>query len=80
MVEVVIPEELIIDLRKFAANFEWANENFNLLKDHVNEYVAVADQKILRFSKSREELEDEFGKKEGIYIDLITPEYLMWIL
>lgn len=80
MVEIAIPEEFIVDLRKFAANFEWANKNFNLLKDHINEYVAIADEKILEFSSKREELQDKFGKIKGLYIDLITPEYLQWIL
>lgn len=80
MVEIAIPEEFIVDLRKFAANFEWANKNFNLLKDHINEYVAIADEKILEFSSKREELQGKFGKIKGLYIDLITPEYLQWIL
>ena len=68
MVEIAIPEEFIVDLRKFAANFEWANKNFNLLKDHINEYVAIADEKILEFSSKREELQDKFGKIKGLYI------------
>ncbi len=80
MVEVAIPTEFITSFKKFAANFEWANENFNLVKDHVNEYVAVADKEILGFAKTIEELQEKFGNIDGIYIDLITPELLLWIL
>ena len=80
MAEVSIPEEFIVDLRRFAANFEWANKNFNLLKDHTNQYVAIADEKVLAFSSNKEELQDRFGEVKGVYIDLITPEYLQWIL
>ena len=80
MAEVTIPADFINGFKKFAANFEWANKNFSLLRDHVNQYVAIADQEILEFADNPKVLQEKFNKREGVYIDLITPELLLWIL
>jgi hypothetical protein len=42
--------------------------------------VAIAERKILGYSDDLDSLIKEFGSIKGLYVDLITPDNLIWIL
>jgi len=75
-----IPQQMIRSFEKFRNNYNLLNENFELLKKNEGKYVAIGNGKILGFSDSRESLVKKYGSIEGIYIDLITPSNILWIL
>lgn len=75
-----IPQEVLEDFKRYANNAKFANEKYQELKRHVGEYVAIADGKILGYSFSKDELFEKYGNTTGVFIDLITPENLVWIL
>lgn len=75
-----IPPEVLDDFAEYVKNTRYANSMYQELKDHVGHFVAVADGKILKYSLDKDELTAEFGHLKGLFIDLITPENLIWIL
>lgn len=75
-----IPLEVLEDFTEYAKNAEYANSIYQELKSHVGYFVAIAEGRILGYSSDKEELTEKFGNIKGVYIDLITPENLIWIL
>jgi hypothetical protein len=67
-------------LKKFNDNVQSANRLYNKLQAHVNEYVVISNGEIKGYFKSLAEARKEFGELEGVFIDLITPENISWIL
>ncbi len=79
MEETTIPMELLSSFKKYAENFEWAQQNFETLQEHVGKYVAIANKEILGFGDDKKSIEKKFKNVDGLFIDLITPT-LLWIL
>ena len=80
MVEVDIPKEILTAFDAFSENVDYAFANYELLKRHEGQYVAIGNKAVLGFSDDREILEEEFKHVNGLFIELITPENLLWIL
>ncbi len=80
MEEITLPAELLNSFRKYAENFEWAKENFETLQEHVGKYVAIANKQILGFGEDRKSLEEKYKNADGLFVELITPKMILWIL
>ncbi len=67
-------------LRRFSDNHKWLNENFEKLQEYVGRYVAIDNGAVIGIGKTREELERRFSDRPGVYIELISPAKLVWLL
>ena len=80
MVEADIPKEMLTAFKAFSENVDYAFTNYELFKGHEGQYAAIGNRAILGFSEDRGGLEEEFKQVNGLFIELITPENLHWIL
>lgn len=80
MEESIITSEDIRKFQKFKKNFETVNSKFKDLQEHVGQYVAVGNGRILEYSNDKNSLINKFKHIEGLYVDLVTPENVFWIL
>lgn len=75
-----LPIEVLRNLKEFSKNVNFMMDNYQLLKSHEGEYVAVGKGKILGFSKKRQDLQEKYGSTEGLFIELVTPSNIPWKL
>ena len=80
MENTIFTSDDIENFKKFYKNFEYANSVYKELRDHINEYVAISNSRILGYSKDKQVLLKDFGRSSDIFIDLITDENIKWIL
>lgn len=80
MANVTIPSDVVGRFQKFSDSVKVAFGSFELLQKHIGEYVAVGEGKILGFSDNKEELMKRYASIEGLFVDLITPHNILWIL
>jgi len=65
---------------EFRKNYIWFNTHYKELeKKYMGEYVAVANESIIGHSKSDSIRKKYWGRPE-VYVDLITPSDLVWLL
>ncbi len=80
MQEIEIPPEEIDKLVKFKENFAIFNKKYSELQEHLGEYVAIGDGRVLGFSSDVEVLLNEYKNVPGLFVRLITPKNIHWIL
>ena len=70
-------KDIAIEFRK---NYIWFITHYKELeKKYLGEYVAVANESIIEHSKS-EKIRKKYWDRPEVYIDLITPSDLVWLL
>ena len=75
-----LPVEVLNNFREFNRSVRILMDNYQLLKGHEGEYVAIGKGKILGFSDKRKALLQKYGDAEGLLIEFITPSNIPWIL
>ena len=80
MSEIIISPEEVKKLRHFKENIVVFNKYYEDLRSHVGKYVAIGDGKILDYSDNKEALEEKYHDIEGLFVELITPYNITWIL
>ncbi|MCI2412526.1 DUF5678 domain-containing protein [Cuniculiplasma divulgatum] len=80
MENVALPDDVINSFKKFKNNYEAANKMYSELKDHKGEYVAIDNGKVKGYTETYEDALEKYGNIEGVFIELITDENILWIL
>lgn len=80
MENVNVPPEVLRSFTEFRKNVQYVLANYQLLKEHVGEYVAIGNGRILDFSKKRSDLLKKYNDVEGLFVELITSSNMAWIL
>ena len=75
-----IPKEKIDELINLRENFRTYNRLYKDLQEHMGEYVAIGNGKLLGYGKDKKSLIEEYKDLKGVLVELITPEYISWIL
>ncbi len=80
MQEIHVSPEEIKKLLQFKENFVIFNKQYSKLQEHLGEYVAIGDGKILGFSPEKDALLNKFQKVSGLFVEQVTSESIPWIL
>lgn len=80
MGELVVSSEEINKLLQFKENFIVFNKHYNELQSHLGQYVAIGNGKILEYLPDRETLVKKYQNVAGLFVELITPDSIPWIL
>lgn len=80
MESVTLTPKEVENFRKFRNNFELFNRKYEEFKTHIGEYVAISDGKVMGFGSTDKEMRQKYGAIEGVFIDLITADNILWIL
>ncbi|MCW6167901.1 MAG: DUF5678 domain-containing protein, partial [Thermoplasmatales archaeon] len=65
---------------EYDRNLRWAKANAAKLHRYDGEFVAVHGQKVIAHGTSQEEVENLAEGNAGVYVTLIAPPGLAWIL
>lgn len=67
-------------LKKYNENYKWANDHRRELLKFVGKFVAVDQGRIIASAKNKETLDKKVGNNPSVYIEVVSPEGLIWIL
>jgi hypothetical protein len=80
LVATVLGADVVSAFRAYDRNLRWAKAHDAELDKFQNQFVAIADEKVLAASPARAKVDEAARAHAGAYVTFVVKRGLIWIL